>query len=283
MKKIYRRYIKILLAIFNIILCVFLFLFLMQYREEEQKITRRLIQERNKAGVLEDPDVKEESNKKTDKNQQSEISQEDEKHVIGISYRGDCFCEEEMIETEGIGAYLGAALSNDIDVMEYSMNESGTMSQMKLAGVDLDIVETYLDKHEENGTSELHLTERKIRDLSDEELIRSDEDYLPVLCMGYYGGWGNDPEELCEQQQYILDTYNQTKQYIIVGITPAVYSDSDEYHKVMEEKWDEHYLSLDNVIDENPTDTESKKKIAQLIIEKMIELEYLSEKDLVLS
>lgn len=269
-----RKYIKFLLICFNVIVCSLLFLFLLEYHKEEKIQIEKLIAERN--AVNETAALVKEDNSNAS---ESETLEEEVFKAAGISYRGDSFCDEDLIATDGIGAYLDMYISNEIVIQEYSMYESGSMSQMKLAGVDSDICMEYLKKHEDNGTSELHLTERKIRDLDKEELKRTDKKYVPVLCVGYYGGWGNDLEELYEQQQYILDTYSQKEHFLIVGITPEDYSDYDEYDKVMEEKWGEHYLSLNGYIEDGPESSENREIIAELIIGKLIEMGYIASED----
>ncbi len=51
-----------------------------------------------------------------------------------------------------------------------------------------------------NG-AQLNVTETGIRDLTEEQTTRNDMDCIPVIFMGYYGGWNHDPQELTEQQE----------------------------------------------------------------------------------
>lgn len=207
-------------------------------------------------------------------------SEENISEVQGISFRGDSFGSEDDKAEKGVGICLSKILTEngqDLTVADYSMDVAGTLSQMRLAGVAQSDLDAYLEKHQEEANgAELRITEKKIRDLSEEDLKREDQTYIPVICMGYYGGWGNDLDELCEQQQKILDTYQQKEQYLILGIYPSGFSDKKAYKDKMNERWGEHYVSLDDVIIHSASSVEGKKEIAQAIFDKLMELGYLS-------
>ena len=92
---------------------------------------------------------------------------------------------------------------------------------MKRAGVDDQIIQNFISEHQKaaNG-AQLYVTETGIRDFTEEDLTRDDLDYIPVIFMGYYGGWNHDPAELAQQQEYILENIFQPGQLIIVGTRP---------------------------------------------------------------
>ena len=200
--------------------------------------------------------------------------------MIGISFRGDSFESEERIEENGFGTRMREVLAEqnlDIPVVDYTMYQAGSMSQMKLAGVEQTVLDGYVESHKANlSEDQLRITEVKIRDLTPEELIRDDQNYIPVLCMGYYGGWGYNLDELCEQQQKVLDTYQQKEKYLILGVYPTGYSDREGYTRKMQETWGEHYLAVDGVAKHSISTDEGKRDTAQLVFDKMQELGYLS-------
>ena len=80
---------------------------------------------------------------------------------------------------------------------------------MKRAGVDDQIIQNFISEHQKaaNG-AQLYVTETGIRDFTEEDLTRDDLDYIPVIFMGYYGGWNHDPAELAQQQEHILKTFS---------------------------------------------------------------------------
>lgn len=227
------------------------------------------------AGIQENEDKAQEGDARNE--QEAENSADG---IQGISFRGDSFGSAEDKARNGVGICLVKILEENgqgIAVEDYSMDAAGTLSQMKLAGVDQSELEAYLEKHaaEANG-AELRITETKIRDLSEEDLVRTDQSYIPVICMGYYGGWGNDLDELCEQQQKILDTYQRNDRYLILGVYPTGYSDRDAYREKMVSQWGEHYVSVSDEISNTVSSSDGKKEMAQLIYDKLTELGYLS-------
>lgn len=85
-------------------------------------------------------------------------------------------------------------------------------------------------------------------DLTEEQTTRNDTDCIPVIFMGYYGGWNHDPAELGEQQEEILNTFPDKSRFIVVGTRPMDSSVSSEtLDQVLSQKWGEHYISLANV------------------------------------
>lgn len=301
------------LIVFSILLCIVLGVFLVWNRRDEQETILLLQQEEVKdqesdsASSEEDADL--ETNDPVSADENMEDADGDEKTnssdsalqnssddvsgttnikqsetetsaVEGISFRGDSFGSEEDKAKNGFGICLSKILTEnnqDLTVADYTMDVAGTLSQMRLAGVAQADLDAYLSKHkEEAGDNELRITETKIRDLTQEDLVRVDQTYIPVICMGYYGGWGNDLDELCEQQQKILDTYQQQEKYLILGIYPTGFSDKEAYNEKMSSHWGEHYISLDSVLIHSASSAEGKKETAEAVYDKLMELGYLS-------
>lgn len=291
-----------ILIVLSILLCIILGCFLIWYRQTEKETTQRLREKEQSAAaawkqeesektpgdetIPETENLADDTESQGDAAQEEDFGQQDgqdadnEDTVLGISFRGDSFGDEEDTEQNGVAARLADILkenNQDIDVQDYSMDVAGTLSQMRLAGVAQSELDAYLEKHtaEANG-AELRITETKIRELSEEDLVRTDQAYIPVICMGYYGGWGNDLDELCEQQQKILDTYQQTDQYLILGVYPTGFSDQSAYEEKMASRWGEHYINVSSSITHTVSSTEGKKETARLIYDKLTELGYLS-------
>lgn len=282
---------KPILILLCIVLCGVLCVFLLWNRREEQETIRQLQQEMEKMNQSEETEteqripadqdesaLKPEEENLTEREESQETSPEEE-DVQGISFRGDSFISEERKEDKGYAACFKNSLSENnltMEVNDYTMDAAGSLSQMKLAGVAWMELDAYVQHHQENaGGSQLRITETKIRELTEEELIRDDRNCIPVICMGYYGGWGDDLNELFEQQQKILDTYQQREKYLILGVCPSVYNNREEYHRVMSEKWGNHYLRLDGEIRHSLLTDDAKKEIADKVYEKMESMGYL--------
>lgn len=199
---------------------------------------------------------------------------------IRISFRGDQFLGGEDVDTKSICALLETKLQEagyEAEVADYSLTGAGTLSQMKLAGVDDGKLQEYVADHLEQAQGgELKVTETGIREFSPEELERNDQEYIPVIFMGYYGGWSNDPMELVRQQQDILDTYDSPKQWMILGLHPISGGvDPEGYDEMMEKAWGDSYLNLSEALDHTAASYEGQEEIAQAVFEKLQELGYL--------
>ena len=114
-------------------------------------------------------------------------------------------------------------------------------------------------------------------DLTAEEMDRFDKDYIPVITMGYYGGWNKDPNELAEQQQKVLDTFGANKdKFIVVGVRPMDGSvDIPEYERVMKETWGEHYISTIDICTVTTTTADGQTQVADALYDKLLELGYI--------
>ncbi len=211
-----------------------------------------------------------------------EAEEEEEVGITGISVRGDSFNTDGTDEEDGYPALLQALLTEndyDLEVEDNTWDMAGTLSQMALAGVDEDEIQDYIDAHTEEQGGSITAVESVVRDdLDEKQTEREDLNDIPVICMGYYGGWNNDLDELIEQQQKILDTYEQTDAYIICGFYPYSVSDRDAYDEAMEEAWGEHYLPLNDAIGGTAAMTaDGRELIAEAIYDKLVDLGYLEE------
>ena len=121
-------------------------------------------------------------------------------------------------------------------------------------------------------------TETGIRDLTEEQTERTDINCIPVICMGYYGGWSHDPEELAQQQQKILDTFPNKEKFIIVGTRPMDGSvDAATLDAALKAKWGKNYISAAEVTTSPSSTYEAQAEIAQAVLDKLEELKYIQK------
>ncbi|MGO5159015.1 MULTISPECIES: hypothetical protein [unclassified Bilifractor] len=198
-----------------------------------------------------------------------------------ISIRGDILDEDGSTDTS-YPDYLSQLLEKNgytnYTVENNTWDNSGTLSQMALAGVSENDINTYITAHQNNANgAELDATEYIVRDdLSQYKKDRDDLDAIPVICMGYYGGWNNDPNELAEQIQKILDTYTQKNDYVVVGMYPYNEVDTASYDQAMTDAFGDHYLALtSDILDQPAFDDAGHQEIAQAIYDKLNSLGYL--------
>lgn len=226
----------------------------------------------------EDADIadKEEGTDSKDTAQKSE-------EVSGIVCWGDDLINGTESDTYSYMAVLQKLLTEkgytDLTVINKTLQGGGTLSMMKMAGVGDDVLQGYITKHQQaaNG-GQLNVTETGIRDLTEEELTRNDLDCIPVIFMGYYGGWNHDPAELAEQQENILNTFPNKDKFIVVGTRPLDGTvTSDALDQVLSQKWGEHYISLASVTPQPSATYEAQQAMAEAILAKMEELGYLSQ------
>lgn len=167
----------------------------------------------------------------------------------------------------------------NIPVVNKTLQGGGTLSMMKRAGVDDQIIQNFISEHQKaaNG-AQLYVTETGIRDFTEEDLTRDDLDYIPVIFMGYYGGWNHDPAELADQQEQILNTFQNKDQFIVVGTRPMDGSvTSEALDQVLSQKWGEHYISLADVTAQPSSTYEAQQAMAEAILQKLQELNYISK------
>ena len=199
----------------------------------------------------------------------------------GIVCWGDDLINGEESATHSYRAVLQNLLNDsgyNLTVIDKTLQGAGTLSMMTMAGVPQEEVQSYITAHQEAAQGqELPVTETGIRDLTPEQTQRNDLEYVPVIFMGYYGGWNHDPAELVRQQEAILNTFPQQEQYIIAATFPLDGSvDSATLDSVMSEKWGDHYISMASITS-NPASTyEGQADLAAAIFQKMKDLGYLA-------
>jgi len=142
----------------------------------------------------------------------------------GIVCWGDDLINGEESNTYSYMTVLQKLLTDNgynMTVINKTLQGGGTLSMMKMAGVSDETIQSYITKHQQaaNG-AQLNVTETGIRDLTEEQTTRNDMDCIPVIFMGYYGGWNHDPAELADQQEQILNTFQNKDQFIVVGTRP---------------------------------------------------------------
>ena len=182
--------------------------------------------------------------------------------AAGISIRGDSFDMDDADQSIGYPAKLQDILKNngyDYKVEDNTWNMSGSLSQMALAGVSNEDIQNFISGHADKIAAlgvEGSATETTVRDDVDQyKKDRDDLNYIPVICIGYYGGWGYDVSELVEQEKKILATYtNQDKQISAFG---------------------DHYINLSLHIDEAAYSEAGHEQMAQAIYQKLSDLGYL--------
>jgi hypothetical protein len=203
-------------------------------------------------------------------------------YATGISCWGDDLINGTASDTYSYMNVLTKLLTDNgynLPVVNKTLQGGGTLSMMKMAGVADEDLQAYITEHQQaaNGAS-LNVTETGIRDLTEDQLDRSDSQYLPVIFMGYYGGWNHDPNELAEQQERIINTFDDPSRFIVVGTRPLDGSvDAATLDTVLSEKWGEHYISLSSVTTEASATYGAQASMAQAILDKMEELGYISK------
>ena len=244
--------------------------------------SEKLMQEAKKDKKQE---VKQEVKKDKKKEEVKKEEKEPAKPILpqGISFWGDEFFTAENELQYSSRVKLEEKLKAEGYTLEYAnktLAGAGTLSVMKMAGVPQADLDKYIEKHKASaGSATLPVTETGIRDLTDEEMKRSDKDYIPVITMGYYGGWNKDPRELAEQQQKVLDTFWKNKdKFIIVGVRPMDGGvNIPEYESVMKEIWGEHYISTIDICTVTTTTADGQTQVAEALYEKLLELGYIAK------
>lgn len=268
-----------LLLIICVALTVALAGFIAWDSKSEAAKNEKLVQEAKKENIKNEnkPEKNEETKEKEEK------KQEEPQMPTGISFWGDEFFTAENELQYSSRVKLEEKLKAEGYTLEYAdktLAGAGTLSVMKMAGVPQADLDKYIEAHKASaGSATPSVTETGIRDLTAEELERSDKDYIPIITMGYYGGWNKDPKELAEQQQKVLDTFGANKdKFIIVGVRPMDGSvDIPEYEKVMKETWGEHYISTIDICTVTTTTADGQTQVADALYNKLLELGYIAK------
>lgn len=245
-------------------------------QESEQKLQKKAAKEEEKAAQKEEKSV---SPPPVLSPKPTEPARE---KVTGIACWGDDLLTAADTQQYSYMSVLQKLLQENgykIPVINKTLQGGGTLSMMKRAGVSDQIIQNFISEHQKaaNG-AQLYITETGIRDFTEEELVRDDLDYIPIIFMGYYGGWNHAPSELAQQQEHILKTFSEQDQFIVVGTRPLDGSvDSNTLDTVLSEKWKEHYISLASVTSAPASTYEAQEAMAQAIYQKLLELKYISK------
>lgn len=276
---------NIIFLIFGIILMVLLVGMLYWSRETEAAESRRL---QEMAKKTEDSDktnagTKVETEKSEEVKEEPEsVTEEEEKNPEGIVCWGDDLINGEASAKYSYKVVLQKLLEENgynLPVQDKTLQGAGTLSMMTMAGVPAEEVQQFVTKHKEKAAgANLAVTETGIRDLTEEQTERTDINCIPVICMGYYGGWSHDPEELAQQQQKILDTFPNKEKFIIVGARPMDGSvDAATLDAALKAKWGKNYISAAEVTTSPSSTYEAQAEIAQAVLDKLEELKYIQK------
>ena len=232
------------------------------------------------------------TDKKSKKNNQKEdaaeaddtenADEETARTISGVVCWGDDLINGDASNTYSYMAVLQKLLTDNgynLTVVNKTLQAGGTLSMMKMAGVSDETLQGYITKHQQaaNG-AKLNVTETGIRDLTEEETTRNDMDCIPVIFMGYYGGWNHDPAELAEQQEQILNTFQYKDDFIVVGTIPLDGSvTADALDQVLSQKWGEHYISLASVTAQPSATYEAQQAMGEAVFNKLQELGYITK------
>lgn len=224
----------------------------------------------------------ENADKTEDTKDKTEDTKDKTTAASGIVCWGDDLINGEESNTYSYMTVLQKLLTDNgynMTVINKTLQGGGTLSMMKMAGVSDETIQSYIIKHQQaaNG-AQLNVTETGIRDLTEEQTTRNDMDCIPVIFMGYYGGWNHDPAELADQQEQILNTFQNKDQFIVVGTRPLDGSvTSEALDQVLSQKWGEHYISLADVTAQPSSTYEAQQAMAEAILQKLQELNYISK------
>lgn len=278
---------NIIFLIFGIILMVLLVGMLYWSRETEAAESRRLQEMAKKtedsAKTNAGTKVETEAEKPEEVKEEPEsVPEEEEKNPEGIVCWGDDLINGEASAKYSYKVVLQKLLEENgynLPVQDKTLQGAGTLSMMTMAGVPAEEVQQFVTKHKEKAAgANLAVTETGIRDLTEEQTERTDINCIPVICMGYYGGWSHDPEELAQQQQKILDTFPNKEKFIIVGTRPMDGSvDAETLDAALKAKWGKNYISAAEVTTSPSSTYEAQAEIAQAVLDKLEELKYIQK------
>ena len=212
---------------------------------------------------------------------------------LGILCIGDEFLTRSDALNNSYAVILDECLSEEglqIMVDNQGIGQCSSLSIMRYVGVPEEVLQTYVNVHQEtsflrSASTAQNRFETEIANFPDGILDTGKyEDYLPVLFMGYYGGWNNDPQELVEQQQDVLKALGSRYEdlCIVIGLAPGDALKRSQYEDVMMEAWGDHYISVNQQIENPAASNQGQEEIGKLLSEKIIDIfetiEYKGEK-----
>ena len=254
-----------------------------QNQQEDQQRLKKLMATEEEKGSTEKASQTEQQPKKEEPKEEEPPAVPEDNSPKGIACWGDELLSNEEAAVYSYKVVLQNLLTDNgynLAVADKTLNGASTLSVMKMAGVPQTDLDAYVAKHQEAvGGAELPIEETNMRDLTEEQMARPDIDYIPVIFMGYYGGWNHDTSELIEQEQKVLDTFGANKdKFIIAGIVPADGSvDLNTYDEAMKEAWGEHYISTAEVTTQPQASYDGQAEIANAIYQKLVELGYITK------
>ena len=155
------------------------------------------------SSVASEPD---DSTDSADEADSTDSTADAERTVSGVVCWGDDLINGTDSDTYSYMAVLQKLLAengySNLTVINKTLQGGGTLSMMKMAGVSDSVLQSYITKHQQaaNG-AQLNVTETGIRDLTEEQTTRNDMDCIPVIFMGYYGGWNHDHRNLLSSRR----------------------------------------------------------------------------------
>ena len=144
-----------------------------------------------------------------------------------------------------------------LSVQDKTLEGAGTLSMMTMAGVPGEQVQQFVEKHQIAAAgAELGVTETEIRELTPEQMARTDVNCIPIIFMGY--------------------TFSNQERFLIIGTAPFDGSvDVAGMDTVLRERWREHYISTAEVCSAPISTYEAQEQLAQVIFHKLVEFNYI--------
>ena len=293
---------KFIMSVLIVVLSVTLIYTLLSYRNEQRERTEALKKQSEQGEVPAEATTEgsvvyaSEENREVQNDTAAQTSEEEapENLPIAISCRGESWAPDGNDKGDGWPAILGSMLEENgvsAAVSDYTWDMAGTLSQMRFADVSEETVDSYIEAHNENGLRG-YLYETTVRDDLEESYIeREDYESIPVICIGYNGGYGVSSAELIEQQGLILNTYTLQEseadsenivddgemgisgKYLIAGHLPAGWRDLNNYETRMKNAWGDHFVSL-NEIEGDVVSRDYREAVAETIYNKLVEMGY---------
>ena len=201
----------------------------------------------------------------------------------GISFRGEGFSyNDEVNPDDSIATLLYRELERmgaSDEVYDGTKTNLGSLSMMSFAGVDHSVIDGFIEKHklEAPEGAELRVTETNYMTFTGSLESRKDKGAIPVVALGINGGWGNDPKELVEQINAILDTYSQKEKYLVIGAVPGDNAKKAEAEAELAAAFEGHYISATEAAKVSMFKTEGHDNIVSAVAAKLDELGYLTK------
>ena len=210
---------------------------------------------------------------------------------LQISCRGESWQIDDADPATGWPAKLNALFRDyglEAEITDATWDMAGSMSHLRLAGVSEATVDEFIRKHRDAGLQD-DVYEMIVReDLADRYTERTDLDFIPVISLGYNGGYGRTVDGLKRHFQVMLGTYHLqdgvegtndgtmgiSGKYILIAHLPATWEDPESFDRRMTDAWGDHFISL-NDIEGDVLSDEYRQAVAQKVFDRMAALGYL--------